>query len=1281
MENRTAKDIADKYLNTPKTETPVPVDIQYDENLHPFFEGQAVTSAAPKYQPSPTFFEAAGQSFFRNNDFTLQYKHLSEEENQNNPLFDPVPENWKVSDDESNFAGVQQRYYGYIMDASGPKDAKRRYYHVLDLQEADDYYNRGSALAHFVGGIPAALLSPTSFIPMAATVKYARLSTTMLENIPKVIKGVAASSVAHEAWVETNKVGGNLEDFALNAFTDTIIGTAFIGAGLGLGHGFDGLKFWNAREQVKLNYEGVDVKPFVNQDGVIEKYVASSNTLSAARVSEAEAFVNSTMAQSGLFAIPKIGGWLGKGAGKVNPIIRGLNSRFSVMRGFVDRVADHGIVTEGNIAGNASPDKFEIMMANLSGDNTAMYLQLKGLHLERNGIEPGNAASNLLAKTKAKWKGDGYTDESKFANEIVDVLINETPSKHGAVNEAANMLRAKMDESYKAFREAYGLPESWLPPKTSRGYLSRVYDVAQMNQRPDEWESMWVEWLKHADGLINSYMKPIRDLEKQIKLDETVHQNYIRTPNLTSAQIKTSADKLLNQQKKLKQMKNKVQDEMRSNEDLRMHLDDFGALSAKEASQLRKLKKPLREMNKKLKAAREALAKHKFEMMKAKSSASKAKTKETASKYMVEYDKLEKGLSKLEDDARALRDLRDKETDRLQELVQDGKVDPILYEKIPDSQLVKFKKTSDRLKFRETFESEFHMRQAAKANHETITNQTAEDTINQIMGSMLGRHGENPLKERTLMIPDEILYKNNFLSKNLGVNVMNYRNVLGRKTFLKNVFKDVTLDGGIKPIVLELDNQARGMRNAITEKIKAVKASKKPEKEKNAEIAKLEKEARDLNKDFDNTKEDMNLWYNKMMGRVSGSAKMRQFANVTRSFAAAVRLGAVPLTMSTDMMAIAYKHGLWPMIRDGLMPMLANAGNLVKGGKGNAYSENAGHANLAMNHVLSGYSDRNWAGRSQPYEPVGNKLVNGMEKMGQLSGNLAGTNYIENFLQRWTASVVQSKVIRYMLDYKAGTLSAKNKEKLLVYGLDPEKWADKFIKGWESRGKDGNGIGGYQSRYWEWADLESANKMAETIQRGTRDTIIRRGMFDAPFAMDDPMFSIIFSFKGWVMASLTRYLTPLMQRPDAEKLIGTMLMLTAGATVTPLRRLAKGEDPIQEDDNMFWNAMVDGGVFSSITDTLEYANVLMGGNLLKDVKNDRYAERTIAGALAGPVGGMADDMVHILKMMSSGNFNQNDVNKMARLIPFTQSWHTRYLSNKMVESFGLPKTYNEASRQ
>ena len=329
------------------------------------------------------------------------------------------------------------------------------------------------------------------------------------------------------------------------------------------------------------------------------------------------------------------------------------------------------------------------------------------------------------------------------------------------------------------------------------------------------------------------------------------------------------------------------------------------------------------------------------------------------------------------------------------------------------------------------------------------------------------------------------------------------------------------------------------------------------------------------------------------MGITQGNEKIRKYTNMARNFAVSTQLGATTLTMPVDLMGNVYKQGFWPFIQAGIIPSLKNISNLLKQGKAEKHIKNAGNAYMGLNHLLSGYADRNWGGSAQPYAPIQGRLSMGFEKLAHLTTNLSLMNQTENFFQELTASIFQSEVIKNMHAFKAGKLHPRDLQKLLIYGLQPEIWADRILAAWKKAGgvKD---VGGYHSFYWKWEDKEASKKFAETIFKATKDTIIRRGMFDAPFALDDPILGMIFMFKGFFIASFTRFLAPLLQKPDAEKIGGTLLMLGMGSLITPLRRLAKGEDPIQEDDNMFWNAMVDGNVFSSITDTLEYVNVLDG---------------------------------------------------------------------------------------
>lgn len=1273
----TAANLYKPYSDT----TSIPVDTALADSYHEFFQGQTFNSPIKPetFLPKQSFAESFKQGFKKVNDLTMLYDYQKSNFGGDSPLDDPVPADWNAFDELQQLENIDSQYAPYLLASTGPKDFNRRKYQVYDSMYNNQLYEKGSMWGHASGMIIGGTLSPTTWIPLGIEAKSARLSVRLAQDLPRIVPGVATSSALHEAIAQTTEIQGNLEDFATNSFRDTIFGTAFMGTLMGLGHGYTAGKIWNTRRIVNITHDDIEVVPVIKQDGSFSHLSVRpmNENVSAAKLDLAQQFANSSMAKEGLFAIPFLGDFISKSASKLNPILRMMTSPSEVMRAFIDRAADHGIVTEGNIKGIPSPEKFEVKMAALNGDNKQFMWWLKGLHLERNGIDPNKRIRGALTETKMRIKGEAnYVTPEAFMTEIEEAIITGKPSKHSAVNEAADAITIKQDNAYKEYRQAMGLPEEWLPPRTSKGYLSRAYDLDYMLINEEKWVQVVGDYMKKSDQLIQSHMEPIELLQRTYNEAAAAHLDFIKTPKITAEQIKASSDKVQGLKKQLKTAKETLQDKLRNDEDLRIHVDDVGALSASEAKQLKSILKPLNKVKKEIKLKKAELAQVNFEKLKLTDKALKSKSSENAKQRSAELAVHEEKIAKLQKEVEELQNKHDQEYIKLQDDVRDGKISPIFYEKSKSGvEKIKFKKTSDRLKFRKLHGDNDQIRDTALAYYHTIMNQTAEQTNSQVLSTLLGRNGANPLKQRSLLIPDHVLYKAGFLTKNLGEAVANYTNLLGRRTHMKNIYKDVSYDGGIQGIVEQLRIEYLNDKNILD-----VKLSKARQDKNTKEIAKLEKAIRKREKQFRSDKEDMSLTHNKMMGNPVGTKRARDFTAFLRNFTVSLKLGAVPLTMVTDLMAIPMKHGLWPTIRDGLMPTLKNIKNLITQGKGEHYVVNAPHAHLGLNHTLTAHQNRIAGGSAQSYTPMTGKLQNGMETLAHVSQNIAGTNQVENFFQEITASTVQSKIMRYMHDYLKGSLKPKDKEKLLVYGLDPEKWAQKFVDNWKAAGSDGNGFGGYQSRFWEWGDKEAANLMAESVMRGTRDTVIRRGMFDAPFALDDPFIGTMFMFKGWVMASMTRYTVPLMQRPDSEKLIGAMLMLSAGALVTPLRRIAKGEDPIQEDDNMFLNALIDGGVLSLPMDIIETMNVLSGGAIMKDIKNDRFVNRSIAGLLAGPVAGIGDDIAHVIRMAASGHANQADLNRAARLIPLLQSWQLRGFSNKMVESTGLPKTEREANR-
>ena len=47
------------------------------------------------------------------------------------------------------------------------------------------------------------------------------------------------------------------------------------------------------------------------------------------------------------------------------------------------------------------------------------------------------------------------------------------------------------------------------------------------------------------------------------------------------------------------------------------------------------------------------------------------------------------------------------------------------------------------------------------------------------------------------------------------------------------------------------------------------------------------------------------------------------------------------------------------------------------------------------------------------------------------------------------------------------------------------------------------------------------------------------------------------------------------------------MMLAAGSLVAPLRKISKGQKPIDDETSMFWDAAQDSGVLSPITSLIE----------------------------------------------------------------------------------------------
>ncbi len=316
---------------------------------------------------------------------------------------------------------------------------------------------------------------------------------------------------------------------------------------------------------------------------------------------------------------------------------------------------------------------------------------------------------------------------------------------------------------------------------------------------------------------------------------------------------------------------------------------------------------------------------------------------------------------------------------------------------------------------------------------------------------------------------------------------------------------------------------------------------------------------------------------------------------------------------------------------------------------------------------------------TNPYLNLG-RWVNTLEKIAHLSSNFTLTNYIDNLLQRITGSVVQSELMRILHASKFGKLSKRDSRYILKYGIDPKVWQERMLAAFEKNGGGKTKLGGYQSHFWQWEDQEASNVFADAVFRSIKDTQINAGLIDAPLFTDDNgpigiMGAFLRGFNGWSFASINRYVIPSLQQPDAEKLIGVLGMLATGFWVDPFRRVARGEEMFPDTltlKEIMWATFNNSGYFSWFANIMASANLMTGDLLLGNLRSDKNKDRTRAGLL-GPTWGTVNRFADIISAAGSGEWNEADMKKAARMIPFANASWTWWMSKYAIESLELPR--------
>ena len=1271
----------------------------------------------------PGFIASAVNEAFESNSVSQTLYGLAEIPAHLNAYFENVDDNWTPFTMDA-LEDIHPKYHDYILDAVSPneQDARRRF--IKNKQYDEEYYAEGSVLGNLAGGLIGYFGSPERLLlPVSASMSYAKFSQNMAKNLMSVGGSLAAQTTAHNAYVESVKVGGNFQDFAVNSIRDATAALALTGLAAGWSGIVTGGQLQSAKDALKFGYDGVTAKFVVNEKGHVQGLIAAeleaTETINPSKpryfskegiqnrsdkfdawlkekgleiqklsmepefisgkskrleepaverdedaiqnnLVRAQSFLDNRMASEGLFNLVP---GMGKIAGTISPAVRMMTSRFPTLNNLAVQMFDNDIVTLGMINGKPKPESFQTKMDLTRYRARQFGWEMEGLRKQANGLEAsliGQETENAFKK--AVQNGKTFSREG-FGAAVANVMRSGEQHSNKAVNQAATRVTEHLLETLKPYLKAHGLSEEVFTPRTAYNYLMRNYNRHNVRNMKTEWVNMVKIAYRKQDSIINELNRPIDEINAHItRLEEAIFNSVkiqgegignqtIATRNAHNQEVLRQRAELLSARKEHQRLSDELAEIIQNKPDYHDLLEDRNFLTSAERKESQNIQKPIKEQEsfiQDLKDEFQRLKALKRSLYERTLTAKSAKSREA---NKIKHDKLQPEIdSKSDEIGAAINKLEELKSD-LQLKMDSGEINPRLLTKHKFKNV--FRDAYSMPKLRKVFANDDERILSALGMREKILNESDEQLTNQFLSDAFEPKTESSLLNRDFMVGDVDLQNNNFLSNDLTRNIMTYDLSLGKKTVFREKFG---LDG-MEKILKDLNNDRRVDEEAI---------DRMPKDQQEAARNQLEK-------DFKAAKEDVHDTYVYSMGTAKRSLRTRAFIKGMKDFTYSTRLGALPIPMLTDFGGIFMKNGFMDVIHYGILPFAKTINGVIKSPEGRNYRESALHIGLACEHMRDTLADNAWNSITQSNESWAGILSNGLTSIAHLSGNLSGANLLQNMFEHINANVIQGRVIRSLQSFEKGTLSEYDRMFLLRHGIDPQVWSKRFLKEYGQHGEDNF------SGYWNWTDGEAKMKMAVSIQQGVRDATLKPGIGDVPFLANDPMWGMIFFLKKWSFAAFTRYTVPMMQRPDANKAMGMGMMLMFGSLVDPLRKWSKGETyDFDNKEKFLLDGFINSGVAGILTDFLQDANVLMGSPFLNKIKSDRYMERTSAGILGGPLAGVADDIFRVLGMFVEGSINENEVKKFIRLIPLTQIWYLRKLSNSLVESANLPKTRHKA---
>jgi len=1180
-----------------------------------YFHGQDMESAYEAERESqkkrPGAVESFALSAKRSTDIVAIGKIANNYYDRLNFLHDKTPAGWKPWDED--FFDVPTEYLSALFDARSPGEFRLKKQQMFEEMQEANYLASGqgvgAAVGNFLGSAAGAVFSISSLIPLVGEMKAINAAKGVLTNVARQAPRLAAQAATRNALIVEANQTKDVGDWAKDTFVESIMAGAFVG---GMGALRGGTTEY-ARKILKSKFDGIEVLSEAAEDGTFKGYkaVAIDGSLSSAKVSRAQQIIDEGIAKHGI-----VSDFLYTKVFSASPIVRGLTSPFGTVRRFTNDMFHHNIVTEKVAKGANREASAEKMSRYWMGRANEAVEQASSIWAEHVGIR------GPLKDVQAKISPDAMT-RTEFMEQVAYAMRRGDTHSIQAVEQAAKVFRKVYDGLYDDLVRLEVLPAN-LEPVGALSYLNRVYNKAKIVENPDEFVSNLVNAMSEQNKLIKTIREPLDISNRDLRLAKEELAN-LKVSKADTKQVRQRI-KLLQEEKK------------KARESIQKEIDagkvDLSLLEGKPSLSLAE-SQDLKNLTSKLKALEETIKTNKTQRTKAK-------------------DKTER--KRLGDEAKKLKEELRAEKERLTIDALDNKINEKFF-KVSKAGKIKFTDLNDKPFLRKTVpESELPL--VARGAMDTILQESEDQMVERLFKGIKER-GTNPLKSRTLLVPDNAIEP--WLESDVSKLVNVHSSYLGKYIAFEDVMRrngGKNAHEGMEAIVNDLKMEYDEIKSDI------LKESSTPERSE-----KLLNADKDFKKAEDFIKTSYAIyWGNYNPGKIAGktgeniSAALRGL----RNYSAASMLGNLPFLQPTEIFMNIMHHGLWPTIMEGLVPMVKNW-KLTKA--------QASDAGLALNTALNASMEQLWGHGSQ-YMPK-TAWERGTSNIAKFSMNFNLSNQIADGLEVMSATVSQSHSIRSLLDFAARKpLAKKELERLNMLGLGNKEMANRIIAQYKKHG--GRIDDAYVSNYHLWDDLKASQVFSMSVQDEVRKTILKPNLLDTPFTFRNEFIASMTQFMSYSWAATNSILIPTLQRPDAQKFTAISMMMSWGAVVPIIRQIQRGEELDLRPDMLLIEAITNSGVLGWGVDAVTKINAAFELPFLKDYKVDRFRNKEAWDLLGGPVGGLLNNAQRTANMFLTGEINETDMKKFAGLFPLTGTWYLRWLTDNYIKSMGLPKNKREA---